>query len=389
MIPRLLEGIVFQRLISIHKAVIILGARQVGKTTLLGALQERLAGMGKSVRYLNCDLEEERRAIDTTSRTLLDRLVEGRDALFVDEIQRLSNPGLTLKILVDLYPDLMTLVTGSSGFELRNKLSDALTGRYIDFILPPLSLGEVLQAAGVLADPALNRTAADALLPDLLRYGFYPEIYREGNPNTKQLLLSKLVDSYLFKDILSFHRIRHSQAIVDLARALAYQIGHEVSETELASRLRIDRKTVVQYIELMEQSFVIIRSFPYSRNPRREIGKLSKIYFLDLGIRNALIGDFNDPVIRFDQGALWENFLVVERMKSNLNQGQFIQPRFWRSYNGAEVDYLEETGAGRVEAFELKSGGSKLRRGAHSFMREYDVEVRLVNQENFLDFLRI
>jgi len=389
MIPRLLEDIIFQRIISIHKAVIILGARQVGKTTLLGTLQERLAGIGKSVRYLNCDLEEERRAIDTTSRTLLDRLVEGKDAIFVDEIQRLSNPGLTIKILVDLYPDLIVLVTGSSGFELRNKLSDALTGRYIDFILPPFSLGEVLQAAGVLADPALSRTAADALLPDVLRYGFYPEIYLEGNPNTKQLLLSKLVESYLFNDILSFHRIRHSQAIVDLARALAYQIGNEVSDTELANRLRIDRKTVVQYIELLEQSFVIIRLFPFSRNPRREIGKLSKIYFLDLGIRNALIGDFNDPAIRSDQGALWENFLIVERMKSFLNQGQFIKPRFWRAYSGAEVDYLEETGAGGIEAFELKMGLSKLRRGAHSFMREYEVGVRLVNQENFLDFLRI
>ena len=180
----------------------------MGKTTLLGALQERLVQQGKSVRYLNCDLEEERQAVDTTSRTLLDRLVMGKDALLIDEVQRLENPGLTLKILVDQYPGLILLVTGSSSFELRDRMSDALTGRYLDFRLYPLSLGEILQVSGVSADPALRKPAADALLSDLLRYGSYPEIYLEANPATRQLLLSKLVESYLFKDILAFRRMR-------------------------------------------------------------------------------------------------------------------------------------------------------------------------------------
>jgi hypothetical protein len=374
-------------LTRLHKAILILGARQVGKTTLLQSLQKRLEEQGESVRYLNCDLEEERQAMDTTSRLLLDRLTAGKEALFIDEIQRLENPGLTIKILVDLYPRLKILVTGSSSFEMRNRLSDALTGRYLDFLLYPLSLLEVLADAGVGEDPALQKPGANALLPDILRFGLYPEVYLEPNPVLKQALLSRLVESYLFKDILAFQRIRYSQAIVDLARALAYQAGSEVNENELASRLKMDRKTVVSYINILEQAYVVMRLAPFSRNPRGEIGKQSKIYFLDTGIRNALIGDFNDLALRADRGALWENFLIVERYKGYLNRGQRVQGRFWRTYGGAEVDYIEEGFAGQLHAFEFKVGSSALGRGAEAFTRAYQTSVRLVNQETYLDFL--
>lgn len=374
-------------MITLHKAIILLGARQVGKTTLLNSLQSRLTHEGKSVRYLNCDLEEERQAVNTTSRTLLDRLVAGKDAILIDEVQRLDNPGLTLKILVDLYPELMILVTGSSSFELRSQVNEALTGRYIDFQLSPLSLVEALQYAGVMDDPALRQSAANALLNDILRYGLYPEIYLEGNPATKQLLLSRLVESYLFKDILAYQRIRYSQAILDLARALAYQIGNEVNENELANRLKIDRKTVMSYIDILEKSFVVMRLYPFSQNPRREIGKQSKIYFLDLGIRNALIGDFNDLALRPDHGAVWENFLIVERAKKFLNLGQKVEGRFWRTYGGAEVDYIEASGRNPSEAYEFKLGGSVLGRSAEAFTRAYSVDVQLVNQDNYLTFL--
>lgn len=387
MIPRILEQEIYRRLTTLHKAVILLGARQVGKTTLLHSLQSLLENDGKEIRYLNCDLEEERQAINTNSRILLDRLVAGKHALIIDEVQRLDNPGLTLKILVDLYPNLMLLVTGSSSFELRNRMSDALTGRYIDFSLYPLSLPEVLQVSGVAGDQALWKPAADALLPDILRYGLYPEIFLEPNPATKQLLLAKLVESYLFKDILAFQRVRFSQTIIDLARALAYQIGNEVNETELANRLKIDRKTVVSYIDILEKSFVITRLPPFSRNPRREIGKQSKIYFLDLGVRNALIGDFNNLAIRPDRGVVWENFLIIERRKAYLNQNQMVQGRFWRTYSGAEVDYIEEIRSDHIQAFEFKFGNSTLSRGAGSFARTYSQEVQLINQENYLDFI--
>jgi predicted AAA+ superfamily ATPase len=359
----------------------------VGKTTLLQALEAHLISLGKSTRYLNCDLEEERRAINTTSRTLLDRLVAGVDVILVDEVQRLDNPGLTLKILVDLYPQLTILVTGSSSFELRNQMSDALTGRYLDYRLYPFSIGEVLQAAGVLEDLALRKPTADALLDDILRYGLYPEIYLEPNPSVKQLLLSKIVESYLFKDILSFQRVRYSQTIIDLARALAYQIGNEVNENELANRLKIDRKTVVSYLDILEKTFVVHRLSPFSRNPRREIGRQSKIYFLDLGIRNALIGDFNDLSLRPDRGVVWENFLIIERLKAFQNRGKSIQGRFWRAYSGAEVDYLEESSIGTLHAFEFKYASSTATRGAESFAKAYAVDVQLINQENYLTFL--
>ena len=383
-----MEQTILAHMQRVHKALILLGARQVGKTTLLHVLQQRLESQGQSVRFLNCDLEEERQAVNTTARALLDRLAAGVNVLMIDEVQRLDNPGLTLKILVDLYPGLRILASGSSSFELRNRLSEALTGRYLDFQLSPLSLAEVLQHAGVADDLALQKPTADALLSDILRYGLYPEVYLEANPAIKQLLLSKLVESYLFKDILAFQRVRYSQAIVDLARALAYQIGSEVNESELANRLKIDRKTVINYIDILEKSFVVLRQPPFSRNPRREIGKQSKIYFLDLGIRNALIGDFNDLALRPDRGAVWENFLIVERLKTFLNRGEKIQGRFWRTYGGAEVDYIEETGAGQIQAFEIKFGGSGLSRGALSFTQAYGAEVQLINQENYLSFLR-
>jgi predicted AAA+ superfamily ATPase len=388
MIPRFIEDYVHEMIMRLHKAIILLGARQVGKTTLLRALQERLESQGESVRYLNCDLEEERQAINTTSHVLLERLTTGKDAVFIDEIQRLENPGLTLKILVDLFPQLKILVTGSSSFELRNRMSEALTGRYINFLLYPISVLEALAHAGVGDDLALQKPSTDVLMTDILRYGLYPEVYLEANPAIKQTLLAKLVESYLFKDILTFQRVRYSQGIVDLARALAYQIGNEVNENELANRLKMDRKTILKYIDILEKSFVITRLSPFSHNPRREIGKQSKIYFLDLGIRNALIGDFNDLSLRPDRGAVWENFLIIERYKFYSNKGLSMQGRFWRTYGGAEVDYIEESQAGKMRAYEFKFGSSDLGRGAESFTGSYMTEVKLINQENYLDFLR-
>lgn len=386
MILRFIEQTIFEQLAVLHKVILILGARQVGKTTLLRAIESRLVGEGRRVRYLNCDVAEERRAIDTTSRMVLDRLVTGIDVVLVDEAQRLADPGLTLKILYDLYPQLLVIATGSSSFDLSNRVTDALTGRYLDFTLFPFSLGEVLAASGVLSDLALRQPSADALLPDVLLYGLYPEIYLAGDPKTRQLLLAKLVESYLFKDILAFQRIRHSQVVVDLARALAYQIGHEVNESELANRLKVDRKTVVSYLDILEKSFVIIRLHPFANNPRREIGKQTKIYFLDLGIRNALINDFNDLAIRADRGRLWENFLVVERLKHFANRGETVRSRFWRAYGGAEVDYLEEAADG-PHAYEFKYGAGSLRAGGDAFRRAYGAGVQLVNQENYLDFV--
>lgn len=389
MIPRLIEDLVFSSLTSSQKIILVLGARQVGKTTLVQAISQKLEREGKRVLYLNCDLSEDSTAINTTSRAVLERLLvlSHIDVLFIDEAQRIDNPGLTLKIIHDNFPQVRVLATGSSSFEVKNKLSDPLTGRYLDFTLYPLSFTEVLRANNPSANEVLLKNQADELLPQAMLYGLYPEIYLESDPGHKQVLLTKIVESYLYKDILTFQRVKNSQAIKDLTKALAYQIGSEVNENELASRLKIDRKTVVSYLDVLEKAYVIVSLRPYSKNPRREIGGHYKVYFVDLGIRNALIGDFNPLDLRVDAGSLWENFLFMERMKLFANQGKNVTSHFWRSYSGAEVDYLEKGTNQELKAFEFKYGVGVLSRGAGSFTGDYGVAVKLISRDNYLDFI--
>ncbi|MBI3384572.1 ATP-binding protein [Candidatus Gottesmanbacteria bacterium] len=377
MIPRLIEKVVKSALLGSGKIVLLLGARQVGKTTILNNLASSLQDQNQTMIYLNCDLEEDRRRLDTTSLTILRDLVKNFDFLLVDEAQRLTNSGLTLKIIHDQLPKTKVLATGSSSLNLKNKLSDPLTGRYLDFTLYPFSLVETS-----------GKQNLDYFLPSVMNFGLYPEIYLDQNPAAKATKLIKIIDSYLFKDILEFQKVRQPQILKDLTKALAYQIGSEVNENELASRLKIDRKTVINYFDLLEKTFVIVRVFPFSQNPRREIGRKYKIYFVDLGIRNALIGDFNVPTIRADIGKLWENFLVIERLKKIANAGEIINVNFWRSYGGAEIDYLERKPMEKLpRAFEFKFGQGKMSKGARSFEEKYNIKPQLVNQENFSDFI--
>lgn len=387
MILRLIEHLILSSLKSSGKIILVFGARQVGKTTLVKDVGKKLEGAGKKVLYLNCDLAEDNTAVNTNSKAVLERLLSKVDVLLIDEAQRLDNPGLTLKIIYDNFPDVRVLATGSSSFDLKNKLSDPLTGRYLDFTLYPLSFTEILQAGGKIGNEALLKNQADALLPQVMLYGLYPEVYLSNTAEQKQALLERIVDSYLFKDILTFQRVKNSQAIKDLTKALAYQIGSEVNENELSNRLKIDRKTVVSYLDVLEKAYVIISAHPYSKNPRREIGSHYKIYFVDLGIRNALIGDFNSLDLRADSGFLWENFLFVERKKLFANAGKSVSSSFWRSYSGAEVDYIEKATNKELKAFEFKYGSGILSKGAGSFTNEYGTKVQLVNQENYMDFI--
>ncbi len=390
MIPRFLEKTILKYLKSTNKIIIILGARQVGKTTLLHSLQKKLLKENKKILYLNCDLEEDRSVINTTSKTLLQKLLPPKtyDYLFIDEAQRLDNPGLTLKIIYDQFKHIKVVATGSSSFNLKNKLSDALTGRYLDFTLYPLSFFEILKSSKISPDTPLGENQANTLLEEVLIYGLYPEIYTTPKRDYKIAYLQKIVDSYLFKDVLAFQKVRHPNVLKDLTRALSYQIGSEINENELANRLKIDRKTVVNYLDLLEQTFVIIRIFPFSKNPRREIGKKYKVYFVDMGIRNALIGDFNPVNIRKDLGAIWENFLIVERLKFFANKGKAILPYFWRTYGGAEVDYLENNLlSGQIKGFEIKYKKEKLGKGPKNFEKTYGISVNIVNKENYLNFI--
>jgi len=390
MIPRIIEKQVVNDLIKDSKTILVLGARQVGKTTLVRDIEQKLTDGETKVLYLDCDVDEQRSAINTTSLTVLGQLLQNVNLLFIDEAQRLDNPGLTIKIIHDNFPKVRVLVTGSSSLELRNQLSDPMTGRVFEFNLFPLSFAEVLASGqpGLSDNPFLLKKGASTLLPSILTYGLYPEVYREGDPLRKQRLLQGIANNYLFKDILSFKGVKNSQAIQDLTRALAYQIGSEVNENELAKRLQIDKKTIASYIDILEKAFVLVRLNPYSKNLRREIGGKYKVYFVDLGVRNALIGDFNSPNLRNDLGALWENFLVIERMKTHANRNEaLVQYNFWRSYDGAEVDYIEKPVSAPLSAYEFKYQGDQLSRGSYSFAEAYDTPVKLINSEDYLDFI--
>ncbi len=371
MILRLIEKRIDKQL-KTKKILLVLGARQVGKTTLLNTIRNKFYSQRK-VLYLNCDIEEDKKTIDTTSLIELKKINKNVDLLIIDEAQRLNNPGLTLKIVHDNL-NIKVIATGSSSFELKNKLSDSLTGRYLDFILYPFSFEEVRVNI-------LN-------IEKTIIYGLYPEVFLIKKNADKILFLNKIIESYLFKDILSFQRVRNSQALKDLLTAVAYQIGSEVNENELASRLKIDRKTIISYLDILEKSFIIKRLYPYSNNPRREIGRRYKIYFVDLGIRNALIGDFNDFALRRDSGVIWENFIVIEKIKSLENRGELKDIFFWRSYNGAEIDLIEKSKTtAKLNAFEIKYQNTKLSRGTKEFLKAYPIPIKVININNYKEFL--
>lgn len=382
MIPRFVQQNVIKSLTEWRKIVLILGPRQSGKTTLITAIRSVLEESGDKARYFNCDIEEDRAAINTTAITRLSGAASGVRYLFVDEAQRMDNPGLNFKILYDHFPHLRIIATGSSSFDLKNSVSDAMTGRYVDFMLYPLSLSEI---------EAYEKPVDGRLLTSqLLLYGSYPEVYTLKEPQLKRKLLEKITESYLFKDILAFSRVRNSEAIRNLARALAYQTGSEINENELASRIKIDRKTLLSYLDILEKGFVIYRLYPYSKNPRREIGRRYKIFFVDVGIVNALIGDFNPLEMRADRGRLWENFLIIERIKRNAVAETAARSYFWRNYNGSEVDYIEVDGSA-IAAWEIKDNAkTAMSRGAKVFTKTYGPSVRMVNRDNYsTDFLTL
>ena len=296
---------------------------------MLSAIQARLANEA-SDPLSELRPEEDRRGVNTTSRTLLDRLAVGMDAILLDEAQRLDDPGLTLKALHDLHPHLIIIATGSSSFDLRNRVTDALTGRYLDFLMLPFSLAEALAVTGALADPALRQPTADALLPDALLYGLYPEVYLEGSPKTRQLLRQSWsraicsATSWLSPHPL-FAGDRGPCACAGLSDR---QRGQRERAGDAAEGGSQDRR------ELPGHPGEIVRHHPpapYSTTRGVEIGKLAKIYFLDLGIRNGLINDFNDLALRPDRGRLWENFLVIERLKHYASRGDTPRSHFGAS----------------------------------------------------------
>src|SRR6266498_4187278 len=323
------------------KLLILYGARRVGKTTLVMDILKKHGG-----RYLNCDEPDIRSALTHKTSTELATFFQGSNLIVIDEAQRVRDIGLTLKLAADNLTDLQIIATGSSSLDLSNKIKEPLTGRASEFFLPPFSVTEINK----------NRLEAERLLETRLRYGLYPEVVTE--PDKAEDLLRAIHRNYLYKDALEFAGLKNPEAVEKLVSALALQIGQEVSYTELANLVGVDQKTISTYVRLLELSFIIFRLAPLSRNLRKEISKSRKIYFWDLGIRNASINNFNPLALRNDVGQLWENFLVMERVKKDLTDRRFTNKYFWRTWDKQEVDYVEEEG-GHFQAFEIKWNKTK------------------------------
>ncbi len=354
------------------KVVVLYGARQVGKTTLA---REILANYPERGLYLNCDEPDIRDALTNRTSTELRALIGRRSLVVIDEAQRVRDIGLTLKLLVDTYPDLQVIATGSSSFELSNTISEPLTGRKTEFHLYPLSAAELLAQETPLE--------SGRLLERRLRYGMYPGVVVADDPAETML---EIAASYLYRDVLEYQSVKSPDLLRRLLQALALRVGNEVSYNELAGLLGIDRATVERYVALLEKAFIIFHLPPFSRNLRKELAKLRKVYFHDLGIRNALINNFNPLDLRTDSGALWENFFISERVKFNHNRRRHVNTYFWRTYDRAELDYLEEEG-GRLIGFECKWTATRWRAPA-AFTAAYpDSETHLVNRANYLDYL--
>lgn len=358
------------------KPVIILyGPRQVGKTTLAKQLANYY---GKEASYYNCDYPDVRQQFAYDNVPHIQSLIKNTRLLILDEAQRIENIGLVLKILVDEYPQTQVIATGSSSFELSNKINEPLTGRKILFQLYPFSFSELYGN-----ENALNQQRH---ISTLLRFGSYPEVVLNNEQEAPDRL-RELADSYLFKDIFNFQQLRKSEILVRLLRLLAFQISSEVSFQELATQLGIDQSVVQKYIHLLEEAFVIFRLSAFKKNLRSEISKSRKIYFWDLGIRNALINNFNALSLRDDVGALWENFCISERVKYLHNHDRHPNIFFWRTYAQKEIDYLEEAN-GVLDAYEFKWNINKTIHLPSEFIEKYTPRnTAIISPDNFTDWL--
>jgi predicted AAA+ superfamily ATPase len=373
-IQRRLEAAVNQALFK-GKIIIVYGARQVGKTTLVKKIAENL---GETYQYLNCDEMDILSALQNANTSEMLKQVMGPHRLvIIDEAQRVKNIGLKLKLIVDNFPQIQVIATGSSSFDLANEINEPLTGRNFEFWLFPLTVGELFAKD--------QKIEAQRKLESLLVFGSYPDIYQLESREQKSERIKYLASNFLYKDVLKFNNIKNSEVVLKLLQALALQIGSEVSYNELANIVGVNKKTIAGYIELLEKSFIIFRLSPYSGNLRKAIGKLRKIYFLDLGIRNAIINNQNPIQIRDDMGKLWENFIIAERYKLQLGLGHKTNFYFWRTYDKQEVDLVEEIG-GRLLGWEIKWGqkGAKVPR---AWVDYGNSSWQIVNKENYLDLL--
>ena len=358
------------------KVIILLGARQVGKTTLL---KELVKEINSNYTWFNADEADILEAFTSavTSTQLIQLIGPDSRLVIIDEAQQIPDIGRKLKLIYDNRPDIQLIVTGSSAFNLQDQTTESLTGRKKTFHLYPISYLEVAHHTSTLE--------AKRLLDTRLSFGLYPDVI--NNPGHEKEILIEIAQSYLYKDVLRMDGIRKSSHLDKLLKALAFQVGSEVSYHELAQTIgNIDSATVEKYLDLLEKAFVIFKLPAFSRNLRNEIKKGKKYYFYDNGVRNVLINNFTIPEMRFDKGALWENFLVSERLKANSYAGRFVNSYFWRTHDQAEIDYIEEYD-GILHAYEFKWKTQKVK-FPNSFLQAYpNHQTHLIHRDGFEDFV--
>jgi predicted AAA+ superfamily ATPase len=371
MIVRDLEPNVVARLHK-GKVIVLIGPRQVGKTTLINSILSK-----SDYLFLDGDDNTVAETLSNANTENLKSIIGNYKYVFIDEVQRIPNIGLKLKIMVDQIKDVQVIVSGSSAFDINSETQEPLTGRKFEFQMFPIFWTEFENNVGYMK--------AQQQLELRLLYGMYPDVI--NNFGNEYEILKNLVSSYLYKDILALAGIRKSNVLEKIVQALALQVGSEVSYNEIAQLVGVDKNTVNNYIDLLEKSFVIFRLNSFSKNIRNEIKANKKIYFYDNGVRNMVIGNFNTLSLRQDKGALWENFLVSERMKMLSYSQSVAKPYFWRTTAQQEIDYIE-TNADAVSAFEFKWANTKKAKLPKSFIEAYQPSFLVVDKDNFRDFLK-
>ena len=353
------------------KTILLIGPRQVGKTTLIREVLQ-----GKDFLFLDGDDPLVRERLTDPNTKEIESILGSASIVFIDEAQRIANMGLTAKIIHDQFKDVQLIMSGSSAFELRNQVNESLTGRKFEHFLYPISYEEYENALGYLD--------AQRDLENRLLYGFYPDVI--NHKGDEREILNEITQSYLFKDILAYGNIKKPEVLEKILQALAFQVGSEVSYNEIAQLTGVDKNTVSHYIHLLEMSYIVYPLTSFSRNLRNEIKTNRKIYFYDNGVRNALIQNFNPIGLRNDIGALWENFLLSERLKRNHYHQHYHNRYFWRTKQQQEIDYIEEAD-GKITGFEFKWNPKAKTNIPSSFVSAYQAEIQTVNKENFRDFV--
>ena len=356
------------------RAIIVMGARQVGKTTLL---KQVFATDSSDVLWMSGDEPDVRGMFENMTSTRLRSIIGNHRVVIIDEAQRIEDIGIKLKLITDQIPEVQLLATGSSSFELANRINEPLTGRKWEYKLFPLSFTELVNETNLIEEKRM--------VPHRMVYGSYPDVVT--HPGKEVAILRELTESYLYKDILEFDRIHKPEKLTKLLQALAYQVGAEVSYNELSQLCGLDAKTVASYISILEQAYIIFRLGTFSRNLRNELKNSRKIYFYDNGIRNALIGNFSQVENRTDTGALFENYAIAERMKRKEYLMDYARSWFWRNTNKQEIDYIEEKD-GKIHAYELKWNPKRKASAPLSFRNAYpDADFTVINRDNIEDLL--